>query len=307
MEIFLLLLTNLTPLYLLIAAGYLVGKFLHVDGKSIASVAIFLCMPMVMFGFVSQMELRPEYFILPVIIWALHTSVGLSFFLLGKQIYPDVRANLLGMMTSTGNAGYFGLPLALLLFNEQIVAIYMFMILGNIVYEATFNYYFAARGQFTVRDSLIKLMQFPSIYAIAAGLLVNYSGADMPGLFITYWTYFKGAYVILGMLIIGVALAAAPKLVFPPKFLSLVFLGKFLLWPVLVTALILFDQAVLGWYSSEIYKLFWVMAIVPPAANSVAFATQFNVRPEKAASTVLIATVFALVYIPVMLVVFELL
>ena len=41
-----------------------------------------------------------------------------------------------------------------------------------------------------------------------------------------------------------------------------------------------------------------LITIVPPAANSVAFAAQLNIRPEKAATTVLLGTVLALFYIP---------
>jgi len=44
--------------------------------------------------------------------------------------------------------------------------------------------------------------------------------------------------------------------------------------------------------------LMLILSIVPPAANIAAFAAQLNVQPEKAATTVLLCTIFALFYIP---------
>ena len=45
-----------------------------------------------------------------------------------------------------------------------------------------------------------------------------------------------------------------------------------------------------------------IMSIVPPAANIAAFAATLDLNPEKAATTVLLGTIFALFYIPAVLV-----
>jgi predicted permease len=42
-----------------------------------------------------------------------------------------------------------------------------------------------------------------------------------------------------------------------------------------------------------------VLSIVPIASNTVAFATKLRAHPEKAAFTVMLSTLVALVYIPV--------
>ncbi|MCB9982501.1 MAG: hypothetical protein H6861_02335 [Rhodospirillales bacterium] len=92
-----------------------------------------------------------------------------------------------------GNTGYFGLPIVLLLFDPEWVGVYIFALVGGLVYEATVMYYIANRGRFNMRDSLIKLFRFPSIYAVIAGLGVNMAGAELPALFNNYWEHFKGA------------------------------------------------------------------------------------------------------------------
>lgn len=298
MDIFFTLFTNLIPLYILIALGFIAGRYLNVDRHSIANLVIYLCLPVVAFGFVATLEFHPSYIFLPILILIVCSVVGLSVYALGQKAFGDNRANLLSMCASMPNSGYFGLPLVLLLFDAQWVGVYMFMMLGVTVYEATIGYYIAARGSYSVRDSLVKLAKFPALYAIVLALIVNATGTEMPEQFTTYWGYFKGAYVVMGMMIIGVALASVDKFVFGPRFLSFVCAGKFVLWPVVMGLFTLFDLHVLHLFNSEIHKLMLVISIVPPAANIAAFAAQLDVQPEKAATTVLVCTVLALFYIP---------
>lgn len=301
MSVFLSLFVNLLPLYALIGLGYFAGRVLKVDRQSLGSLAIYLFMPVVVFGFVADLEFHPAYIVLPIFIFIASTIIGLAFLALGNRVYKDNQANLLAMCTSMGNTGYFGLPLVLLFFDKNLVAIYIFMMLGGLVYEATVGYYIAARGAFDVRQSIIKLLKFPTLYAMMAGFSINYMEIELPELFWTYWTHFKGAYVIIGMMIVGAALANIDKFVFGPRFIALVFAGKFIAWPALAFAFIALDQHVFKWLTPDLYHLVMMMSIVPPAANIATFATQMNLEPEKAATTILIGTLFALVYIPAMI------
>ena len=67
-------------------------------------------------------------------------------------------------------------------------------------------------------------------------------------------------------------------------------------------ALIQLDRTVFQLFTTEIYQMFIIMAIMPPAANITAFAAKLDLNPEKAATTVLFGTLFALFYIPLALV-----
>jgi malate permease and related proteins len=302
MDIFLQLVVNLAPLYLIIALGFFAGKYFSIDKHTLVNLILYVCLPIVVFGFVVQLDMKPIYALLPFIIYILHAIVGFAMLALGKKIYGDARANLLSCMTAMGNGGYFGLPLVLLLFKPEWVGVYMFMLLGGVMYEGSFGYYIAARGKFTVRDSIKKVLTFPSIYALTLGLLVNLSGIEMPGLFFTYWTYFKGAYVILGMMIIGAALSTIDRPVFSARFISLTILGKFVLWPALAFGFIMLDQTFLHIFDPQVLRLILVFSLVPTAANVAAFAAQFDMKPEKAATTILLITLLALVYIPTVLI-----
>lgn len=298
MGAFLSLLMNLFPLYLLIGVGYSAVRHLNVDKHSLSTLAIYIFMPIVVFGFVADMDFQASYIALPIFFYIASVIIGLGFFNFGKLVYQDKQKNLMAMLTSMGNTGYYGLPLVLLFFDNDTIAIYIFMTLGGLVYEATVGYYIAARSSFTVRQSLIKLTRFPVMYAMAVGFMINAAGVELPDIFWTYWTHFKGAYVIAGMMIIGGALAGLERFVIGPRFLGLVFAGKFLLFPILSLIFIAMDKTLMQWYGQDIYNLLIIVAIVPPAANIAAYASQMDIEPEKAATTILIGTVFALFYIP---------
>jgi predicted permease len=301
MTIFFELVVNLFPLYGLIAAGFFIGRFLHIDRETLINIVLYLCLPIVVFGFIAGLDLKPAYALLPLVMFLIQAVIGLAMLRAGRAVYGDARANLLSMCTAMGNGGYFGLPLVLLLFPPEWVGVYMFMLLGGVLYEGTLGYYIAARGKFTVGDSIRKVLKFPSIYAVAAGLLVNLAGIDMPDLFITYWGYFKGAYVILGMMIIGAALSKVDRLVFAPRFLVLVALGKFIAWPVLAYGFVALDSLFFHLFDEPVHMFVIVSSLMPPAANIAAFAEKFDIVPAKAATTILIATLFALFYIPAVL------
>lgn len=298
MAVFFSLFLNLLPLYVLIGAGWVAGRFLHVDRQSLGALAIYIFMPIVVFGFVAKLDFQIQYLALPIVIYIISAITGLGLLALGKRIFGDAQANLMAVCASMGNTGYFGLPLILLFFNQEQAAIYVFMMLGGSVFEATIGYYIAARGAFDVKTSLKKIARFPAIYAITAGIIVNTVQLHLPDTFWTYWDYFKGAYVVIGMMIIGSALSKVQAFVFGPRFMALVFSGKFIVLPVLAYLFVLFDNHITNWFSKDIHQLLIMMTIVPPAANVAAFAAQMNLEPEKAATTILAGTVLALFYIP---------
>lgn len=305
MDLFLSLVFNIFPLYILIGLGFIAGRFFEVDRLTLANIAIFIVVPVVMFGYMAQLKIDAAYIALPVAYYCLLSAMAFLYLWIGRKIYPDNRANLLSLTTASHNSGYFGLPVMIFLFEPEWVALYMLIVVGGVFFESTVAYYIAARGAFDVRKSLKKLATYPVLYAVALGFIMNALwDQTLPKMALTYWTYFKGAYVVLGMMIIGAALSQMKHFEFSWRFNALVFFGKFTVWPLLMGAFVALDIYVLRLYGTEIHTMLMLLSIMPPAANVTAFATQFNTNPEKAATTVLAGTLFALIAIPLVLLLF---
>jgi predicted permease len=293
-----LLVANIIPLYILIALGFIAGKWLDVNLPSMATVAIYILAPIVNFGAMAQMKFTPEYIALPLIIFCGSAFIGTATYQITAILRKNNTANLAGMASVTGNTMYFGLPVVLALLGPEWVGVYALLNLGTFLNEIGLGYFFGARGEATVKGAMMKVLKFPVIHAIWLGLLYNLSGLALPSSFIQYWNYSIGAWVIIGMMIIGVALAKQSRLDIDLKLLVNLFVPKFLIWPLFVFGVILADMHVFKAFGNEIYQMLAIIGAVPLAGNLVAYAANFNLHPERAAAAVLISTILALFTVP---------
>ena len=145
----------------------------------------------------------------------------------------------------------------------------------------------------------MKVLKLPVIHAIWLGLLYNLYGPALPDAFLRYWNYAIGAWVIIGMMIIGVALAKQTRLELDFKLLLSMCTPKFILWPLFGFGVIAADAAYFHAFGPEVHLMMAVVSSVPLAGNLVAYAATLNLHPERAAGAVLASTVLACVTVPV--------
>jgi predicted permease len=288
------------PLYLNILLGYIAGKLLKANRETIARIMLFIVNPLVIFNGVVHTHLDASVLILPVFTFTISSCLCLWFYKISCRIWNDSTCNLVAFSAGSGNTGYFGIPLALLLFNNQAEGLYIMALLGVTFYENTLGYYIFVRHTHSAMECLYQLIKLPALYAFLAGLVVNVM--DIPDLevFSDFIGHVKGTYTVLGMMIIGMGLSSLTSFKIDFKFIGMTFLAKFVLWPLIIITLINVDIYFFGFFNEIIYNALMLISIVPLAANMVILATLQKSYPEKAACAVLISTLFALIYIPVM-------
>ncbi len=299
MQIFTLLITNLFPLYILIALGYIGGRYMQLNLESIARILIFMLQPVVAFGAIAKIDFQPQYLALPFMVAGVSATIALTSYYFSKKIFSPKRASLIGMGSASGNTGYFGIPIILALFQPDALGIYLMINVGIQICEATLAYYLGARGEHTVVESVKRVLRLPVIYALLLGLLVNFSGMELPPIFYTYWDHATGAWIIFGMMLIGIALGKSAPLEFNLRLTAWLGAVKFIAWPLAALGLIALDTHVLHLFDRDIHTMLLIIGIVPLPGNIVAYAAQLNVHPEETAMAVLLSTLFALIYIPV--------
>jgi predicted permease len=293
----------LIPLYLIVGAGYFAGRKLKVDRDSIARLAIYLVSPIVVFTNVSQIEMRPEYLAVPFGFALLCSAIAGIFLALARVTgrgmgFTGATGNLLAFAAGNANTGYFGLPVALMLFDPSAAGIYLLFCLGFILYENSVGFYILARGTATAREALLRLAKLPALYAFAAALVANAAGLRIEGVYSDFSVLFRGTYSVLGMMLVGLGVAELRTLRFDWRFVGATFVAKFLVWPALVAAFVVADRTTFHLYDVRTHQMMALIASCPLAANTVAFATLLKTEPEKAGVAVLLSTLFALVYIP---------
>jgi len=298
MQVFLSLLYKLIPLYITILLGFIAGKYFGVKKESVAAIVIYLVTPVIFFNGIYTTTITGSSMSLPIVIFAISCIMCLLFYGIGGLFWKDSNRNMLAFISGDGNSGYFGLPVAMLLLPNHIIGLYIFTALGILVYENTLGVFIAARGNYTVKDSLKKLFSLPLIYAVMIGFICNLIGIHFGSIYADVVSNFKGAYTILGMMLIGLGLTGITQWKFDFKFISLSFLARFFVWPLLVFCLLLLDSTVLKIYNADVRHILILLSVIPLAANGVAFATILKSHPEKVAVTILLSTLFALFYIP---------
>ncbi len=297
------LLMNVIPLYALILLGFLIGKTTDLDVKSISTLMLYAILPVVMFGASGTMEFTSNYAVPPFIIASISIIASTTAYFVSRKIWgeSDTRHNLLGMLGVSSNATYFGIPIALALFGKEWIGVYMMMVFPLFVLDCTLGYYFAVRGELTVKDALYRTAKLPIIYGAVAGLLLNMSGFEFTPLMIEYWHRFTGTIIILGMMLIGAGLAKMDRFRFDRSFLIGVCCLRYLIWPMLGLLWVGFDLYYLQILSEQIHGMIILICACPLAANTVAYAVKANLYPALTSCMVLITTILALVFIPFMM------
>lgn len=276
--------------------GWVAGRVLGVGAKDLSALLVYIVSPLVIFLAIVRSPADWSYFVYSFGALLTASTAAWVALGLGRVLWRDGRANLFAFAGGTGNTGYFALPLVFALFDEQQVAIAAFIIIGVNLYEFTVGYFIAARGSEDARNSLLGIARLPILYAALAGVLCKGAGW-MPGeLLASSLGNFKGAYSILGMVVIGITFASCHRLRLDWGFILAALSWKHLIFP--MVGLAVFHLLVP--LSPAALPVVALMLATPMAANTVVIANVLNVHPEKAAAAVMLSTLLALITVPLM-------
>jgi malate permease and related proteins len=283
-----------------IGLGWVAGRSLNVQPLSVAKTVIFILSPAVVFHSILTLELRAELLLLPLVVFVISVvALGISFWI-ASGIWKDAHRNILAFACSTGNTGYFGLPVAIALFGDKSAGLLILGSMGSLLFETTLGYFTIARGRHTFRESLVRAARLPAFYALVLALAGNLLGLILPAAVNDMFINARGAYSIFGSLMVGLGLSSVDRIQIDRAFMGLAFVFKFLFWPAVMTAIVFADRQWTHLLAEEAHRILLLLSVVPLAANSVAYATELRTEPGKMATTVFLSTAFALFYIPLM-------
>lgn len=306
MTVLLLLLGKLLPLYILIGLGILASR-LQIAREPIARILLYIVVPAVVFYGTATVEINRGITVLIPAIFIIAATLSSISWLVSRLIGCDDKSSgILGFTCGTGNNGYFGLPLAVALLGEQAFPIVIVSGMGFLLYEVTFGFLWMAGGPRGIRLALNRVVRFPLPYAFLLGLLWNVSGYPLPSFAVELGQGFRAAYSIFGMMFVGLSLPHVRHLLSDAKFTGLALMAKHLGWPLLAWLAVRADMTWLHVLTPLQAQVLLVLAVVPLAANTVAYATEFKLHPDKAAAAVFISTAATAVLIPVSLLLFGL-
>lgn len=274
--------------------GWVGGTALKINSKDISALLIYIVAPFVIFISVVQSPAGFSYFGYSLGALVTASVFASAAYLLGRFVWKDARANLFGFTGGTGNTGYFGLPMVFALFDETQVAVAVFIIIGMTVYEFTVGYFISAKGVMDTKESLLRMLRLPAVYAALAGILLKKLNIEPSEILISGLDNFKGAYSVLGMMVIGITLASFGRIKPDKLFLGLALCWKHIVYPVVGIAVFYFLIPV----PAEAFPVIVLMLATPMAANTVVISVHLGMHPEKAAAAVMLSTLCAAITVP---------
>ncbi len=292
------LIGKLVWLYLLILLGWVAGTVVRVHREPIANLLLYILSPIVVFEGASTVSLTAANLSLPFFFLCLCSILCGIFFLAAKPLWRDGTRNLAAFASADGNTGYFGIPVALVLLGRESLGLIVLGSLGFLLYESTVGFFVLARGNFSVAESLRKLLRLPLLYAFVAGLLFQWFHLSLPGGASGILESARGAYSVLGMMVIGLGLTGLTLTAVDMRLLLFTGVAKFFIWPLVLLGFLQVDTVFLHVFSPEAHRVMLLLSAVPLAVNTVILSTVLQVQPRKAAVAVLVSTLLALLVIP---------
>jgi predicted permease len=173
---------NLLPILLVAGAGYIAGKWLNVEARSISRVVFYLFSPCLLFNLLvtSRLDnsdmLRMVGFTVATVL-----SVATITWLLGRAIKLE-RKMLAAVIicTMTINAGNYGLSLTLFAFGERALAYASLFFVTSAIITYTVGVTIASMGKSSLLDSLKGLPKIPAVYAVVLALIFIYLNLELP-------------------------------------------------------------------------------------------------------------------------------
>jgi predicted permease len=172
---------NLLPIFLVGGAGFLLGKFLTVDSRSLGRVVFYVFSPLLVFDMMMKSALSLNQALTTIAFTAsVVTVMGLLAFLLGKLLHLE-RTQLLAVILTVafGNTGNYGLPLTKFAFgNEALAVASLFYVTTTILFN-TAGVVIASIGHMDLKSALVGLFKIPILYSVTSALLIKGFGIQL--------------------------------------------------------------------------------------------------------------------------------
>lgn len=304
MAIFSIVFFKTVSVLLSVIIGFLAGKYSNVERDSIASLLFYFISPIVFFAIPASTTLTFSTLSISLATFLIATSLSIFAYHFFGMYWQDHTRNIIALSAGTANSGYFMLPIATALFDDYVLSIYMMAIIGVNIYESTIGFYICAKSFSSTKESIIKVLKLPILNSFILGCLFSFAGFTLPDFLDDFVYNMRGAFSILGMIMVGLSLSTLKQFTVDIKFTLATFAAKFLFYPLAINIFIIFDRLFTHWYDENHYNALQLLSTAPLASNIIVIASLQKFYPEKVATTVLLSLLFSLIYMPIMVSIF---
>ncbi len=173
---------NLLPILLIAAAGFVLGRTLTVDSRTIGRMVFYIFSPLLVFNLMvtSQLNLNQALTTVGYTTAVIAVMGGIAF-LLGK-IFQLQRSHLLALIITVafGNTGNYGLPLVKFAFGDEALAVASVFYVTTTILFNTAGVVIASLGHLDLKSAILGVFRLPILYAVAVALFLKGFDVQLP-------------------------------------------------------------------------------------------------------------------------------
>lgn len=291
------LLNVVFPVLLIAALVFVAQPYLRLDARTLSRITFYFFSPALVLDSLANSSLDGGEFgrvalaviLVTLALWALSA-------LLVRLLRLDSAAESAFLLaTLFVNAGNYGLPVTLFAFGEAGLAIATIYFATSSMIQSSLGVYLAARGNTGAWEAARATLRVPIVYAALLGLVLNASGAVLPGPLSKSLGLLGGAaipvmLVVLGMQFANLLAGRSQQFRSALRPLALTIATRLLIGPALglTVALLLGLQGLSR-------NVVIVESAMPTAVMTIILATEYRVEPEFVTTAVFTSTVVSVV------------
>ncbi|WP_146589661.1 AEC family transporter [Puniceibacterium confluentis] len=276
----------LGPIIVIVLIGYLFGRSkVGLETRTLSTVVILVATPALIFHTLTSLQVSPDTIKTMAGAALFCTAVAGGFGLLGLRLFgAPVRSFLPALMLP--NSGNLGLPLVLLAFGPEglQLGVAYFFVIALVQHSLGLSFY-AGSLRFSV------LARQPLLYAVAAVLVVTWTGLPVPKIVMTTTAMLGGMMIPAMLMLLGASLATLQVADLKPAVLmALARLSLGLISAGLAITVLGLDGLAAG--------TVFLLASMPTAIVNYVLAERFQHNARQVAGAVVVSTLLTFVCLP---------
>jgi predicted permease len=289
--------TVILPVFLIIALGYLLERWLSLDVQPISRIIFYALGPCLVFSSTATSAVSGAD------MWKIVSFVLLTTLAMGLFSWAVARALRFSramegaflLTTVFVNAGNYGLPVNLFAFGQAGLERAAIFFTVSALLTSSAGVYLASRGQASGLDALHNVFKVPIVYGALAGFAVNLAAITVPEPVAKAVDLVGGASVPLMLLLVGIQLART-SLAGELKVIGLATFVRLVVAP--AVALVL--AAWLG-LTGVTRQACVAEASMPTAVTTTILATEFKAEPQLVAGVVFVSALASVITLTLLL------
>jgi predicted permease len=288
-ELFVTFVNNLLPVMLISVAGFVLGKTLQIDSRSVGRITFYFFSPVLIFNLLVHSQL-PTGEIIKTAALVLFVTLGSGFVALaGGFLLKLNRTAMVSMLVTSmfANNGNYGLPLIAFAFGQAALAHTSIYLVFSSLITNTLGVLIASLGHLDLKHAFLGMFRIPTFYAVLLAAFMNHYAIEMPLPVDRTVSLIAGAGVPLMILLLGLELCQV-RWTSNLKALGLSTSVRLLVGPLLG----LFFTSALG-ITGAGRQSGIVEASMSAAVANTNLAAEYNLDSSLVAATILVSTVLS--------------